>query len=209
VTEDCKEIAFYGLTRPTHCETHRSIDEENLCLRKCKNEECSVIEICNDEGFCFEYCVKNELFQRSKKHKELRVKKLLETEIDKKIYIHDKIIEQACNRRRPDIVYDCDTHFLVIEVDENQHKKRECEEIRMQELTQSFGMPVIFIRYNPDNYRAEKMLQKNKREQILVEWVRHCIKLSPNDDTEFLRVIYLCYDGFDHTDVKIQNIEML
>ena len=83
----------------------------------------------------------------------------------------------------------------------------------MIEICQAVGMPVLFIRYNPDNYTdsesKKSKIPKAKREQILVEWVRHCMKASPKTTEEFLRVVYLFYNGFEPTNAALQSIEML
>jgi hypothetical protein len=213
IADDCKEKAFYGTYYPQHCEEHREESEQNLCLRKCKN--CSNIEICNDEGLCFEYCINSDLFRRSKHHKELRVENLLRREIQEQPYACDKIIDSACNKKRPDLIYDCETHHLVVDIDEHQHDSydRACEIIRMIEICQAVGMPVIFIRYNPDNYTDSQFkknpIMKVKREQILVEWVRHCMTASPRTPEEFLRVVYLFYNGFEPTKAFLKSIEMV
>ena len=34
----------------------------------------------------------------------------------------DKIVNRECNLYRPDLPYDCGTHILIVECDENQHK---------------------------------------------------------------------------------------
>jgi EsV-1-7 cysteine-rich motif len=212
-TEDCKEKATYGIDRPLHCEEHHQDQEQNLCLRKCKN--CSHLEICNNEGLCFEYCVNSDLFKRSKHQKEIRVQNLLKREIQEQPYSCDKIVDSSCNKKRPDILYDCKTHFLAIEIDEHQHSsyQAECETTRMKEICQAIGMPTIFIRYNPDNYTDSQFkkskIPKAKREQILVEWVRHCINSSPESDDQFLRVIYLFYDGFEPTKSSLDIIKMI
>ena len=77
---------------------------------------------------------------------------------------NDKIVDSKCNLKRPDIVIDCGTYFLVIEIDENQHTgyKKECEEPRMNMITQSLGMPTFWIRYNPDeeNFDITKVIGK-------------------------------------------------
>jgi EsV-1-7 cysteine-rich motif len=210
--DDCKEKAFYGIDRPLHCEEHREDLEQNLCLRRCKN--CSHLEICNNDGLCFEYCINSDLFKRSKHQKEIRVQNLLKREIQEQPYSCDKIIDSSCNKKRPDILYDCRTHFLAIEIDEHQHSsyQSQCEISRMKEICQAVGMPTIFIRYNPDNYidsqSNKSKIPKAKREQILVEWVRHCIGSLPNLPDEFLRVIYLFYDGFDPTKSSLDIIKM-
>jgi hypothetical protein len=50
-------------------------------------------------------------------------------------------------------------HAIVIEVDENQHKKYDtsCENKRLMELSQDiFHKPLILICFNPDNYIDKK-----------------------------------------------------
>lgn len=107
-----------------------------------------------------------------------------------------------------DIVYDCGTHFLVVEIDEHRHSSynKSCEITRMKEICQAIGMPTIFIRYNPDSYKGIK-LPKAKREQILVEWARFCLKPTKPDES-FLRVVYLFYDNFDLTSAKLEEISI-
>ena len=57
--------------------------------------------------------------------------------------------------RRPDILIDCGTHVIIVEVDENCHKSYEstCENKRICELYQDLGFAnIVFIRFNPDSY---------------------------------------------------------
>ena len=75
-------------------------------------------------------------------------------------------IFQYVNTYRPDILYDCDTHIVVVECDENQHRNynweacannkslRHSEDKRMFAISQAYGLPAIFIRWNPDNFRV-------------------------------------------------------
>lgn len=61
----------------------------------------------------------------------------------------------GCSKRRPDVYIDLLTHIIIIEIDENQHKKYEttCEVLKMNQLFEDFGFrPIIFIRFNPDTY---------------------------------------------------------
>ena len=70
--------------------------------------------------------------------------------------ICDKKIEGGCSRRRPDLFIDLGSHCIIIEVDENQHRQYECEEKRMIDLYEDTGFrKVVFLRFNPDSYRAE------------------------------------------------------
>jgi hypothetical protein len=207
---ECKSSAHFGITIPLHCETHQEKDEENLCLRVCGN--CNALEICNRDGLCFEYCINSELFKRSKHKKELIVKVLLENEIEQKMFSYDKTIDSACTKKRPDIVYDCGTHFVIIEIDENQHRYYDCEEKRILEITQACGMPCIFIRYNPDqfvdNRGIKSKISKSKREKTLVTWVKHSMKQIPSHETEFVRVLYLFYDGHDETNLGYEIVKI-
>jgi len=211
-TDNCKEKAMFGIKEPLHCETHRKKDEENMCLQECKT--CKNIEICNKDGICFEFCINSDLFKRGKHLKEIRIQKLLETEIKQEMFSCDKIIDSSCNKKRPDIVYETPDHFVIIEIDEDQHSsyEKQCEISRMKEITFAVGMPVFFVRYNPDDYKdshnKKSKITKAKREEILLQWVKYTMKTPPNNENEFLRVVYLFYDGFSENDKNIKYIDM-
>lgn len=75
----------------------------------------------------------------------------------------DRMIEHGvCFSYRHDFVFDCGTHFVVLEVDEGQHRgyDTKCEDIRMINVYQSLGLTTKFIRYNPDAYK----MGKNKKD---------------------------------------------
>ena len=47
------------------------------------------------------------------------------------------------------------SHIIIIEVDENKHDTYDCscENKRLMEISQDVGhRPIVFIRFNPDNY---------------------------------------------------------
>ena len=68
-------------------------------------------------------------------------------------FVFDKIINDGCSRRRPDVFIECLTHCIVIECDEHQHKRYICENRRTMEIFNDLGgRPVVFIRFNPDAY---------------------------------------------------------
>lgn len=62
------------------------------------------------------------------------------------------------DKTRPDFMFDTlnHTHYVIVEVDENQHSGRleACECTRMVNITQSNQRPTLFIRYNPDEYHV-------------------------------------------------------
>ena len=92
---------------------------------------------------------------------------------------HD-VIADSCIQERPDIFWDRGDYCVVLEVDEDQHKKRpeECECARMVNLHSNFGRPTYFIRFNPDDYSTAEgsigtMLSLKKRMSILTDWLSH------------------------------------
>jgi hypothetical protein len=207
----CKSFAQYGIILPIHCEEHKTEEEENLCRRTCV--ECKELEICNEDGLCYEYCINAKMFKRSKHKKELRVKCLLQSEINQTMHSYDKSIDLACTKKRPDIVYDCGTHFVIVEIDENQHRYYDCEINRILEITQSAGLPCIFIRYNPDKFVDSTgskiaIITNSEREKVLVSWVKHAMETEPRNEVEFLRVVYLFYDGHDHSSIDLECLDV-
>ena len=70
-------------------------------------------------------------------------------------WVHDKMVQDGCSRRRPDLLLDLGTHIIIIEVDENKHTQYDCscENKRLMELSRDVHhRPIVFIRFNPDKY---------------------------------------------------------
>jgi hypothetical protein len=221
--DDCKEFATHGLKGPVHCENHAQTDEYLLTERNCL--KCNRLDILNAQGLCVNFCSLEErdrLMKKRTKKKEEFVRKLLEKEIDLKEYViqewQDSIIDPTCTKRRPDFVYHCGNHIVIIEVDEDQHKsysncgstreeKLAGENRRMFEIFQIFqGLPVVFIRYNPDGFRVNQKIMKVSdriRHRILVQWIKKCLReFQPG-----LLVKYLYYDDFSETDIGLTQIQ--
>ncbi len=104
--------------------------------------------------------------------------------------------------RRPDFVFRCGTHIVILEVDENQHSNYQClcEQTRMVNVTQTFGgTPVLWIRYNPDAFKGKHAMKKRgvseaKRHKSLLKWLKWAFE---RDMQNLAEVVYLCYDGCD------------
>jgi hypothetical protein len=61
---------------------------------------------------------------------------------------------KRCSMYRPDIVIDGGTHFVVVEVDEHQHKNyTENRDARMLAIQKALSLPTTFVRFNPDEYK--------------------------------------------------------
>lgn len=204
--EDCKERAIYGIIggKPMYCEEHKGKEKDliNLIEKKCK--KCKLIEIMSkyEEDVCI-YCTQHT--QHHKIRKELLIKHLLD-ENNIKYDTHNLVVsDKICGKERPDFTFDMTTHMVILEVDEYQHSKyiKECENVRMYNITQSLGgIPVIWIRYNPDIY----MVGNNKintpdryRHATLIEYLTKFVKDKPKNLAE---VIYLYYNEYQKDNNK-------
>ncbi len=69
----------------------------------------------------------------------------------------DTPLEGSCVNLRPDISCDFGNFILIVEIDENQHKGKaytSCDTKRnVQLLINGGSRPIVFIRFNPDNYK--------------------------------------------------------
>jgi hypothetical protein len=153
------------------------------------------------------------------KQKEEAVGRLFKERIQLDLYASDQVIDSECSRRRPDFVYHLGTHVLIIEVDEGQHKSYLCtaygddkvgrmkgENIRMVQAAQCFdGLPVLYLRYNPDAYKGVKVSEPERR-GTLVRWVKAC--LVKEDWMEGVKVKYLFYDQYDPVRTEWDSIEL-
>ncbi len=202
---NCKELAIYGMRVHEHCEKHMVTGEVNILERICAS--CGLLGILDRNDKC-ETC-DPETFKRIALAKQNMVRDYLQAEG----FVFDSIDRMidggVCGRERPDFHIDCATHMLIIEVDEHQHSGRacECEQTRMVNISQSNGMPTIFLRWNPDQYKparkGTKLVATSRRLAVLKEWIQHHIKNRPVD---FLSVMYLFFDGYVSGDELLQTI---
>jgi hypothetical protein len=196
ITIKCKELGAYEANGCRYCEKHMPENSKNLGINTCT--VCGLDDILTN-GICVT-CDPSTIHTLVHT-KENRVKNILQKmQID---CIHDKILEdKSCGGERPDFQIDCGTHFVYIEVDENQHKSYlcECEQIRMINMIEVRGIPVRWIRYNPDSYKpvqGQRVITLENREKKLEELIRYAIKHSPIEDGAFSNVLYLFYDEYD------------
>ena len=125
----------------------------------CKSEWCSTIVLQEKyDGYCL-FCYMN-LFpdkpvSRNYKTKEYAVVEFVKTQFSDYNWITDKIISGGCSKRRPDLLLDLGYQLIIVEIDENQHIDYDCscENKRIMQLSQDVGhRPIVFIRFNPDEY---------------------------------------------------------
>jgi hypothetical protein len=97
----------------------------------------------------------NKPMMRNYKTKEKNVVEYITQTFNGFTWVADKKIQDGCSRRRPDLLLDMGTHIIIVEVDENKHTDYDCscEHKRLMELSQDLQhRPIVFIRFNPDDY---------------------------------------------------------
>jgi hypothetical protein len=77
----------------------------------------------------------------------------------------------------------------------------------MYNLSSEFdGLPLVFIRYNPDSYRVDGKVAKTpdqQRHDTLIRWVNKCIQDVPESG---IWVKYLFYDDYKESDISFKKI---
>jgi len=227
--EECKEYATYGKTEPIHCEEHSLKDEfcwlVNSCLN-CKRKE----QILDKNGLCYFVCSLEKIDIARKYHNKVKESTMIRYIKDNVNILNkvkelpcDKIVNNECNLYRPDLPYHCGSFILIIECDEEQHKKynwescslnrslQHAENKRMYEIMLSYeGLPCVFLRWNPDNFKVKgeicKKYNMNKRLEILKKWVEYCMKLDITKLESLVQYKKLFYDDYDEADIQFTNI---
>jgi len=164
IYENCKKHPIYnneGETKPLYCSEHKKDRMVNVISKRCKTYLCSTFVQKKYDGYCL-FCYMN-LFpdkpvSRNYKTKEQAVVEFVKTKFPEMSWVADKIIQNACSKRRPDLLLDLGYQVIIVEVDENQHIDYDCscENKRIMELSQDVGhRPIVFIRFNPDEYEKD------------------------------------------------------
>jgi hypothetical protein len=211
---NCKHIGTHGKIDGEkkccvrYCEEHAPSDYINIMQRNCVS--CGLLDILRG-GLCRD-CdpITRNVYEHAK---ENRIRDVLVSR-GFEFVSHDKMIYGGeCTRYRPDFVFDAGTHFVLLEVDENQHMSYtcDCEQQRMVNISQSIGMATIFVRYNPDGYKVPtgiKQFTARAREDVLIKWLTYLIKpeACPITRGSYCDVLYLFYDGFNNDTEKLLTL---
>jgi hypothetical protein len=85
------------------------------------------------------------------------------------------------------------------------------EEKRMYEIMVAYGLPAIFIRWNPDNFKVKnnKKYSIYNRLEILVKWVNYCVKMKVSSGVVYKKLFYDEYEEEDICFKKINETELL
>jgi hypothetical protein len=165
------------------CKTHAHKEMINVVSKRCNS--CDLFRVLKVNNYLCSYCDPES--SKRQKTKELQIAKFL-TENSIKFINNKQFQNDCCLKYRPDFLVECATYYIIIEVDENAHRsyEKECEIIRMNNISSAIGLPVKFIRYNPDN----KDYKKKEKEKLLLETIKNNSKFEYIED---ISPIYLFY----------------
>jgi hypothetical protein len=223
VYNGCKVQPIYNFKEKlfaSYCATHKLEGMSDIKNKTCKNEWCYTVVKEKYDGYCL-FCYVNMFPDkpnaRNYKTNETAVVEFIKTNFPNFNWIADKKIANGCSKRRPDLMLDLGYQVVIIEVDENQHIDYDCscENKRIMELSLDLGhTPVIFIRFNPDDYKSNdknvtscwgldkkgisiiKKLKKNEwteRLNILETQINYWIN-PDNKTNKTVEIIQLFYD---------------
>jgi hypothetical protein len=206
--------------RPEYCKECKTSEMIDSIHKLCKTPLCGLRVIDKYDGYCvrcFVYMFPDIPVARNYKTKEFAVAEYIKEQFPQITWYFDKQIQDGCSRRRPDAVLDLGYQVIIVEIDENQHMDYDCscENKRIMQLSQDVGhRPIIFIRFNPDEYYVgEKRITScwgiNKSGICVVkkthkkEWVQRLASLadqiyywtsSENVTNKTVETIQLYYD---------------
>ena len=221
IHEGCKKQPVFNIEGSKigkYCSEHKLDGMIDIKNKKCKSSWCYTRPTEKYDGYCL-FCYMN-LFPdkpvaRNYKTKERNIVEYIKLEFPDLNWIEDKIIQDGCSRRRPDLLIDFGYQIVIIEIDENQHTDYDCscENKRLMEISQDLNhRPVIFIRFNPDDYKINNNkitscwgLNKNGicvvKKQKINEWNERLNNLKSqieywlnNKTNKMIEIIQLFYD---------------
>ena len=158
---DCRVIPVFNLeseTQALYCDTHKKEGMVNIKDKTCKNDWCLTQVKQKYDGYCLRCFINmfpDKPVAKNYKTKEFAVVEFVKLWFPNFTWLADKQIKDGCSFKRPDLLLDLGYQIIIVEVDENQHNKYDCscENKRLMELSQDLGhRPIIFIRFNPDDY---------------------------------------------------------
>jgi len=206
----CKECGGSGI-----CEHGKRKLQCIICHPEKACQNCKYVLVKSSYRFhpyCFScYCVLNPDADIPRKFmiKEHHLRNELRDYFFDDELVFNKIIDDGCSLRRPDVRIELLTHSIIIENDEEQHKNTSCENKRTMELFAALGnRPLVMIRFNPDKYtkngvkvkgcfkdnKASLSINKeewNKRINELISEIHYHMDIIPDKS---ITIEYMYYD---------------
>lgn len=148
-------FSFENIKTRLYCSLHKleGMVHKNLC-ENCKTVSASK-KYDNHCLRCFIYLFPDKPVSRNYKTKETAVAQFITNNFPNFTWKCDKVIEDGCSKKRPDLMCDLGYQVLIVEVDEDKHDSYDCscENKRIMQLSQDVGhRPIVLIRFNPDGY---------------------------------------------------------
>jgi len=166
IHDGCKTQPNYNFSneiKPLYCSIHKLNGMIDIRHQMCKTPLCNTrVHETKYDGYCL-YCFihmfPDKPVSRNYKTKEFAVVEYIKSKFPDLTWISDKMVKDGCSKKRPDILLDLGYQVIIVEVDENQHTNYDttCENKRIMEISQDLDhRPIIFIRFNPDDYIHNK-----------------------------------------------------
>ena len=204
VKAGCGNPATHGIGNAKWCEVHALPTHQNLVERKCTS--CGLLNILDADNKCVSCGTSYTAAEKITLQKQKEVKAVLDADPDLNKYeFYDQRIrvEQdvlCTTTHKPDFAWDQVTHLVVLEVDESQHRgpNYQCEKKRMRALAEDSMRPVVFVRFNPDMYKINGVVQRSgycERYSQLKKWLMYVFE--PENVKGVIDVIYLYYNDFN------------
>ena len=146
-------FGYQNSKKPTRCASHRTNEMSDIVNAKCV--KCGLFVVTFQKNYKCSHCSEETVYRRQK---ELLVFTILKENFADYTFIWNGAVGQdkscALTRYRPDFCFDRGFYYLIVECDEDAHRQYdvECERKRMYEITGGLGLPVVFVRYNPDSF---------------------------------------------------------
>ena len=192
----CKELATHGESphNRTTCEEHAVDASFAFVERACVS--CGLSHYVLDHNNHCKDCDPTQ-FNLVRLRKQRVVRDFLEANGQGDWVSYDRKIPEGCGLERPDFLYDFGKLFVVLEVDEWQHRDRacSCEQTRMVNISQSLGMQTLFIRYNPDSFTINGQVSRVPTKRRLDELLRMLKQYRDGQLSSFCMVRYMYYDS--------------
>ena len=161
IFENCNTLPTYnfdGKKKAIYCNHHKFDGMINVKDKKCNTLFCLTLSSKKYNGYCLPCCIQVHpeiKVSRNYKTKEKDVVDRITQTFTSFTWIADKKVQYGCSLRRPDLLLDMGSHIIIVEVDENKHTHYDCscENKRLMQLSQDLQhRPIVFIRFNPDDY---------------------------------------------------------
>jgi hypothetical protein len=210
IIKGCRGFATSGkASKRQHCSEHAQPGEVSFAKQMCigpNKTGCYEMAMLSPKSQLCVGCDPNYSMVKHVKMEENAVRSLL-LHNGYSNFVYDKVLPDNCGMTyRPDFLFQEPGFFVILEVDEHQHKNYqcaghcicdvepicECEYKRMREITFINTIPTLFIRFNPHKYKTKGSMKSiAARHDELLRVLKQSLIDGPKARCE---VKYLFYD---------------